>query len=50
MMDIDRMKWKFHFEECIAVLTMLYKKNGAVSNVGSARTLLVVIQFVRNEK
>ena len=47
-------------KECVAVLTMLYKKNGAVTGVGSdflsdwalhlARTWLVVTQFARNEK
>ena len=47
-------------QECVAVLTMLYKKNGAVSCVGSAflsdKALYtanpqpVVIQFARNKR
>ncbi len=49
-----------HYKECVVVLTLLYKKNGAVSCVRSsflsdwalhlARTWLVVTRFAQNEK
>ena len=47
-------------KECVAVLTMLYKKNGAVSCVGSdflsdwalymANSQPIVVRFARNKK